>query len=159
MKRSVYLESSLISYYSNKRSRDLVCAARQIITQKWWQTRLKEFEGFVSPIVLEEIARGNQAAAEKRLETAKAFVELRLSQSALDCAEYLLRKKAVPRRYPEDALHISIAAVNGIDYLVTWNFSHINNAERKLDVERAVREYGFEPPVICTPEELMGEMV
>jgi hypothetical protein len=109
--------------------------------------------------VLEEIARGHKAAAEKRLDTAKAFVELRLSQSALDCAEYLLRKKAVPRRYPEDALHISIAAVNGIDYLVTWNFSHINNAERKLDVERSVREYGFEPPVICTPEELMGGMV
>ena len=54
-----------------------------------------------------------------------------------------------------DAAHIAVAAANGADYLVTWNFRHIANATMRSRIERACRQAGFEPPVICTPNELM----
>ncbi len=64
--------------------------------------------------------------------------------------------KAVPAKAPEDALHIALAAVHGADYLLTWNFRHINNAETKRTLIAAVEAAGYECPMICNPEELMG---
>ena len=53
--------------------------------------------------------------------------------------------------------HIALAVVNGMDFLLTWNFAHINNARMKSDITRVVEAYGYECPVICTPEELAGD--
>ena len=114
------------------------------------------FEAYISQVVLEEIGRGDSLAASRRLRAVEGFPRLRLTDTALKLAEELLRRRVVPAKFPEDAAHIGIAAAHGIDYLVTWNFAHINNAERKLGIEFAIRQAGFEPPVVCTPEELMG---
>jgi hypothetical protein len=62
----------------------------------------------------------------------------------------------VPVQYVEDALHISIATIHGIDFLVTWNCKHIANAHIKKKLEKIIQENGYIMPVICTPEELMG---
>ncbi len=62
----------------------------------------------------------------------------------------------VPSSEPRDALHISIAAVNGIKYLVTWNFRHIANAETREVIEQICRDNGYVPPLICSPDELVG---
>lgn len=61
----------------------------------------------------------------------------------------------IPREYPEDASHIAVATVNGLDYLLTWNLSHIANAMLRNNFERLIRSEGYEVPIICTPEELM----
>jgi hypothetical protein len=58
---------------------------------------------------------------------------------------------------PRDALHVAISAVHGINYLVTWNFKHIANATMRDRIESVCRDNGFEPPIICTPEELAGD--
>ncbi len=62
----------------------------------------------------------------------------------------------VPEKTQVDALHIAVAAVNGMDYLLTWNCKHIANAEMQAGIGRQCRAAGFEPPVICTPEDLLG---
>ena len=56
-----------------------------------------------------------------------------------------------------DALHVAIAATQGIDYLITWNFRHINNASTRTMVVHVVSDFGLVCPVLCSPEELMGE--
>jgi hypothetical protein len=56
-----------------------------------------------------------------------------------------------------DALHIALAAAHGIDFVLTWNMRHIANAAMRVGIERTCRANGFEPPVLCTPEELLGE--
>ncbi len=66
-------------------------------------------------------------------------------------------ENAVPPTEPRDALHIAVAAVHGIQYLVTWNFRHIANASLRGRIESVCRDAGFEPPIICTPEELVGD--
>jgi len=73
-----------------------------------------------------------------------------------ELADALVRKGPIPGQYPEDALHIALAATNAMDYLLTWNFRHINNAMMRSDVTRIISDFGLECPVICTPEELLG---
>ena len=73
-----------------------------------------------------------------------------------DLANALITEKAVPASEPRDAFHIAIAAVNGVQYLLTWNYKHIANASLRSRIEQVCRDAGFEPPVICTPEELKG---
>lgn len=68
----------------------------------------------------------------------------------------LITGRLIPEKNPEDALHIGIAAAEGIDYLITWNFTHINNAETKNDINKLIENFGFSPPILCSPEELGG---
>jgi len=88
----------------------------------------------------------------------KALIEqipsLSISNEAAELAKLLLTKGAVPVGSEEDALHIGIAAAQGADYLLTWNFKHINNAEKKLAISKVVESFGFVCPQLCSPEEL-----
>ena len=80
---------------------------------------------------------------------------LEISEEALTLAQQLLQASAIPQAFPEDALHVAVAAVNGIEYLLTWNYRHLANASMLSKIEATCRELGYEAVVICTPEELM----
>ena len=80
---------------------------------------------------------------------------LSASRDAEDLARQLADLGAVPREAAADAAHIAIAVTNGVEHFVTWNFRHIANAAMRVRIERACRQAGYEPPVICTPNELM----
>lgn len=81
MKPSVYLETTVVSYYSAPRSRDLIIAAHQQVTQDWWDTVLPKFDAYVSPFVINEISRGDEQLAQQRLAT-KQIVNLINSQGS-----------------------------------------------------------------------------
>lgn len=154
MVSSVYIESSVISYLTARPSRDVVTVARQAITEEWWQERLDSFEVFISALVEEEISSGNADAAKRRLEAVADFPSLDITREAQSLAEHLLAARAIPATCPEDALHIGIAAANGIEFLLTWNFKHINNAQTKAIIANSLEQQGFICPVLCSPEEL-----
>ena len=158
MAQSVYIESSVISYLVARPSRDVVVAARQAITETWWQSQRAEFDIFVSSLVVQEIARGDAAASEKRLQAVENIPLLATSPEAQRLAEDLLAKGAVPANSEEDALHIAIAAAGGIEFLLTWNFKHINNAQTKAFVTTVVESHGFACPILCSTEELGSEI-
>jgi predicted nucleic acid-binding protein len=154
MAASVYIESSIISYLTSRPSRDLVTAGRQAITSEWWLKSKKEYEVYISALVEEEIAGGGPMAAAKRLESVADIPSILITSEAQSLAEALVASKAVPDNSVRDALHISIAATQGIEYLLTWNFKHINNAETKALIARVVEGDGWACPVLCSPEEL-----
>jgi predicted nucleic acid-binding protein len=154
MTTSVYIESSVISYLTARASRDLVSAARQTITQEWWENRRSLFDVYISALVEEEISNGDPFAARQRLEAVNEIPSLDISAEAQQIAEYLVSSRAVPKNSPEDALHIGIAAANGIDFLLTWNFKHINNAQTKARIEEIIEQHDLVCPVLCSPEEL-----
>ena len=141
----------MISYLTAWPSRDLVQAAHQQITREWWERRSR-FDLFVSEAVLEEAARGDAEAAARRLSAVEGIpvLEVRAEVSAL--ADRLLRTSAIPAI---DAVHIAVAVLNGMHYLVTWNCAHIANAALRGKIEDTCRGVGLLPPTICTPEELM----
>ena len=78
-----------------------------------------------------------------------------ITHETVKLAEKLIEQNAIPRQAAEDALHIAVATVSGMDYLLTWNFKHIANAARRASVELVCRLNNYEPPVICSPMELM----
>lgn len=155
MKPKVYVETSVISYITALPSRDLIVAANQQVSQGWWHERRERFSLYASQLVLQEIRTGNPEAASRRHEIMDEFELLEITDKATFLAEEFIRKKAIPQKVPEDALHIAIAAAHGMDYLVTWNFKHIANPVLRVNVELICRLQGYEPPFICSPFELM----
>ncbi len=98
---------------------------------------------------------GDPDAAERRLDLLEGLGELALNADVRMLSKLLLKRKAVPENARTDAVHIAIAAVHGVDYLLTWNCKHINNAHTRKAINGVCHEYGFEPPIICTPQEIM----
>jgi len=82
---------------------------------------------------------------------------LKINDEAENLGAILVKERVVPEKYAEDALHIALATVNGIDFLLTWNFKHINNAQIKSEIIRIIQKNGYECPLICSPDELTGE--
>jgi predicted nucleic acid-binding protein len=156
MKRKVYIETSIVSYLIGRPSRDLVTAAHQELTLEWWTRRRPGFDVFVSSAVLDECARGDKDAVRQRLAAVEGIPVLEVTPEALELARFLVKKRILPAKAGADALHIALAGVHGMDFLLTWNCRHIANAEMRFRVEGALRACGFDPPALCTPEELMG---
>jgi predicted nucleic acid-binding protein len=155
---SVYVETSVISYLTGRRNqRDLIVAAHQELTREWWDSRRQKFTLYASAVVIEEARRGNAALAQARMELIQELRLADVTPSARELANRLLLEAALPTKANADALHIAVAAVNGIDYLLTWNCSHLANAFMIPRVEKVCRVAGFEPPYICTPQELMED--
>ncbi len=157
MKPRIYIETSVVSYYTNRPSRDIVTAARQQVTLEWWEESLNQFDTYISALVLEEASGGDPISAERRLEALKGIPVLEITDAAEDLGAALVKVGPIPESHSEDALHIALAIINGMDFLVTWNFNHINNAKMKKGIGKVAEENGYECPVICSPEELEGE--
>lgn len=134
----------------------MVTAARQQITAEWWSARRPRFSVRVSEIVVREARTGDGEAVQRRLNALDGIPLLALTADVLQLASYLIDCGAVPTVASVDAAHISVATVHGAEFLLTWNCRHIANAEMRQRIEEACRHRGYEPPVLCTPEELMG---
>jgi len=157
MKSSLYLETTIPSYLVSKPSRDLVVAAHQQITLEWWARRRQDFQVYISQIVLDEAAGGDKQAATARLSALEALPLLAVNGEVISLTQKLLREKVLPRKATRDAGHIAVAAVHGMHFLLTWNCTHLANAEIFDAVEAICAAEGYRCPIICTPAELLGE--
>ncbi len=157
MKPRVYLETTIPSYLTAWPSRDLIRTAHQQITRDWWDRRRAEFELYISQVVLRECQSGDATAAAERLKILQDLPLLEQTEEATRLAQALVDRVPLPERAAVDALHVAIAAVHGVDYLLTWNCTHIANATLRDPIESVCRENGYEPPAICTPDELLAE--
>lgn len=157
MPESAYIETTIVSYLTARPSRDLVQRAHQRLTRKWWNTRRSNFELYVSPLVLQEAGGGHAAQARRRIAALRGIAVLGPTPEAVQLAAALVRQGPIPKKADVDAMHIAIAAVHGIEYLLTWNCTHIANAAMRSQIENICRATGYEPPVLCTPEELMED--
>ncbi|MCX7096662.1 MAG: type II toxin-antitoxin system VapC family toxin [Methylococcales bacterium] len=155
MKPTVYIETSIISYLTSRPSNDIRVAANQNATIEWWETRRPAFDLYVSEFVLTEAGFGHPDAASRRITVLKAIPELTTVEDVRVLGKALIAKGSLPVKAEIDAYHIAVAAVHGIEYLLTWNCTHIANASMRPKIESLCREFGYEPPIICTPQELM----
>jgi hypothetical protein len=153
MKPRVYIETTIPSYLTAWPSRDLIRAAQQQVTREWWDRR-DAFDLFVSPLVFIECEAGDAAAAAERLAVLAGIPLLDQTPAVSALAEALAREVPIPPRAQADAVHIATAAVHGMQYLLTWNCTHIANATLRPQIEATCRAAGCEPPLICTPQEL-----
>ena len=135
----------------------MVTLARQELTREWWNSRRQRHDLFTSDVVVGEASEGDDEAAWQRLDALQGIEELETTPEAEDLASALLEKGPLPEKAAVDALHIGISATEGIEYLLTWNCTHIANAAMRKPIEKVCRTKGVEAPIMCTPEELMEE--
>jgi predicted nucleic acid-binding protein len=154
----VYIETSFISFLSSKPSRDLLATAWQQVSLDWWEYRRPLFDLYTSELVLVEAKRGDKSAAERRLSYLEQLPVLNVTDSAIVLAQRFIDEGAMSPKAFGDALHVALAVVHRMDYLLTWNCRHIDNAQTKTLVRRLCASQGLSFPEICTPQELMGEI-
>ncbi len=155
MTKKLYIETTVVSYFAARPSRDLIIAGHQEATHELWPSLTTGYESYISALVYEEAARGDTSQAQKRIDALKPFAMLAVDDEARNLSEKIIVGKGIPEEFPEDALHIAIAAVNGIDVIVTWNFAHLNNPFTRVMVRQLVENEGYVCPEICSPEELL----
>lgn len=155
-KKTVYIETTVVSYLTARPTSDLVAAAWQKITVDWWAARRQRFKLCASEITVDEAGRGDAAARARRLAVLADVVLLPVTNAAIELSKALVAGGALPARAENDALHVAVAVVHGVDYLLTWNFRHLDNAETKPVIRSVCTRYGYATPEICTPGELMG---
>lgn len=153
---TVYIETTFLSYLVARPSRDLLVAAHQQATKDWWIERRGEFECYVSQVVLDEAAAGDPQEAKARMQMIGDFPVLEITEEAESLAMRIMESGAIPPNAVRDAAHIAVATVNQMDYLLTWNCKHLANAQIIRRVAVVCNQEGYDMPVICTPEELMG---
>ncbi len=153
-KATVYIETSIVSYLAARPSRDVIVLAQQQFTADWWDQQRDNYALYASTVVVEEAASGDAAAAQRRLTLLASVTILEVSDAAIGLAARLVEQKAIPQKAAQDTLHIAVACVNQVQYLLTWNYKHIANATMRAAINRVCREAGYEPPVIATPAEL-----
>lgn len=156
MKRKVYIETSIISYLTARPSRNVIEAGHQQSTYLFWERR-GEFDLVASELVVAECSAGDVVAAGKRLDALFGLPLLDITPRSLDLAKGLVAAGIVPARASEDAMHISIATVHFVDYLLTWNCRHIANPEMQARIAEHFQRQGLFLPFICTPDELLGD--
>ena len=155
MKKKVYIETTVVSYFTARPSRDLIMAGHQETTRDLWPDLTAKYESYISAIVYEEVGKGDPDQAKMRLAAIEDLPMLDIDEEARFLAGRIIAARGIPAEYPEDALHIAVAAVNGMDVLVTWNFAHLNNPFTRRAVRKAVESEGYFCPEICSPQELL----
>lgn len=153
---TVYLETTVIGSIAGRIHPNPDVASRQHKTRRWWATAKSAYNMVISQLVLDECGAGDLSAAKERIDVVDGLSRLDITDDARNLANSLMVGGAIPQSEPRDALHVAIAAVHGVQYLVTWNFKHIANAALRTRINDVCRDNGYEPPIICTPEELMG---
>jgi predicted nucleic acid-binding protein len=150
----VYVETTVLSYLTAREPRDPIIAAHYHVTREWWDRDRSRHELVISAVVTREAGAGDPTMAAKRLALAADMSLIAITPAVESLAASLLARDFVPRTVPDDALHIAVATLGEADYLLTWNLRHLAGAVSRRRIEQELRRLGYQPPTICTPEEL-----
>ncbi len=154
---TAYIETTIPSYYSARNARSILQASRQLATREWWDEGCSGFELVTSTETLNEAAEGDSNMAAERLILLQGIRVLPVTNEAANLARLLVATGLVPNIASPDAVHIALASVHHIDFLVTWNFKYIANPHIRERMRTKINEMGYRMPVMCSPEELLNE--
>ncbi len=156
LKETVYIETSIIGYLTARPTSNLIVAANMQTTKSWWDNKRDNFDIYISEIVIEEVSRGDSEMAAQRLSIVKDFPSLEVTKISVKLASEFIAKSNLPPSAYDDAIHIAIATINELDYLLTWNCKHIANAQIQKKLREIAESFSYKLPTICTPVELTG---
>lgn len=159
MRRSVYIETTVVSLLTARPVRDAILAGKMAATRHWWSAVLPRVEACCSVAVIAESSAGDPVAASLRLDALEGLRVLGVSDTAHQLADTLVRRAALPAKARVDALHVAVSAIHKIDFLLTWNCTHIANPSLQKRIRLIIEESGYDAPTICTPMELTEDTV
>ena len=156
MKPRVYLETTIVGYLTARPLRTVLGAAHQQVTIDWWDKRRRDFDLVVSELVLREAEAGDPEAARARIAKLEGIPRLALTDDVLRLGGEFVDHALLPQKAAEDALHIAVATIHAVDFLLTWNCTHIANPQIQIRLAEYLQGKDLFLPFICTPEELLG---
>lgn len=156
-KKTVYIEILVVSYLTARPTANLLAAAWQKVTLDWWETQRRRFDLFTSEVTVQEAGRGESGGAGQTARSARRHTAATDHRRVGPLATALVRGGILPEKALNDALHVPVAAAHRVDYLLTWNYRHLDNAETKPAIRDTCVRHGLSSPEICTPWELMGD--
>lgn len=154
-KPTVYIETTIPSFFTARPSSDLDASAKKLATIKWWDEQRFAFDLVTSNLVIEEAERGHPEAAKRRLVFLQPIALLVSNAQSLQLAQFLIEQNALPTNSFMDAHHVALGAIFQVDYLLTWNCKHIANATMRDKIDLSCKAMGFTAPKLCTPAELI----
>lgn len=153
MRQSLYLETSVAGAYLDN------CEPfRRDLTIRWWEHELRQYDSFISLVVIRELERIPEPHRGAYLNLVRTIKQLELADEAVILAEGYVERGIFHRKYLADALHVALASVHKIDFLVTWSFGHLANVHRQARIQLFNTAAGFFVPMIVTPEFLINEL-
>ena len=154
---TAYIETTIPSYYAARNARSILQASRQLAKREWWDGGCSGFDLVTSTETLNESGEGDPERATARLALLRGVRVLPVTDEAADLARMLVSAGLVPVIASPDAVHIALASVHQIDFLVTWNFKHIANPHIRERMRTKINDSGYRMPVMCSPEELLND--
>ena len=155
--QTVYVETSIVSYLRSRAASHVVAAARQLLTRRWWDEERHRYDLVISQYVLDEASKGNPTLAAERLKQLEGIPLLEIVPEIQEIADAILAQAILPAKAEFDALHFAVAAYYRVDYLLTWNCTHIANARILPRIQEILMQTGFPSPMVCTPEEMVDD--
>ena len=153
---TVYIETSVVSYATAWPSQKTQIAALQQQAKDWWQLERPKFEIVTSQLTIVEASAGDPTAASDRKKLLAGLPLLAISKDAEDLAAKILAGHMMPQKAAADALHVAVAALARVNYLLTLNCTHIANAHELPRVYSLLNSEGLGGMLICTPSEFLG---
>jgi len=150
VKISLYLETSVVGAYLDNSE-----PFRRDLTIRWWEHELGEYRACSSILVQRELERLPEPHRTGYLNLVQPLEQLDLTEEAAILADGYIDRGIFSRKYIADAIHVAIASIHKIDYLVTWNFGHLANVRKQARLRRFNTDAGFFSPTIITPEFLV----
>jgi hypothetical protein len=151
----LYLDTTIPSYLAARVSRDATVAHHQRVTSRWWNSWRPNFDIRISGHVWLEAAGGDPEAADRRLRLLEHFPKLEFDTRSVALQARLMSHCGLPPRATVDAAHVAIAAVHGMQFLLTWNFAHLVNPHFESKIQSICESESYICPVLCTPEQLL----
>ncbi len=156
---TVYIETSIVGYLTARSNEAVIFQARQQLTQQWWAGQRNNYELVTSQLVIDEAGAGDPTAAQERLVLLDDLPLLDIQHPDVQTlSDKLIGNHLLPEKAAADARYVAVSTVFGVEYLLTWNCKHIANAVTLPRIYRMLRESGYEPPLVVTPEEFSGNV-
>jgi hypothetical protein len=149
---TVYIESTIPSYLTAHRSTQEPMSSHQQLTQEWWEEFRPRYRMYSSIAVRLEVSKGDALAAKRRLEVMDGIPELELTSAIEPMANGIVKILQLPTKAAMDATHLAFCIVHRMDYLLTWNCTHLANATLQKTLFEYCSYNRLHMPVICTPE-------
>ena len=150
----IYLDTSVISAYFDERTPD-----RRDETRRFWDFA-RGYKLVISRLVASEIEdTPGDPKRNQMLDLVQNLSYLPLSPMVDQVAVDFASEGLVPAKKLDDARHLALAVVHGVNFLVSWNFKHMVNFRTigKLPMLAAKNGY-FKPLSIVTPEFFVNAM-
>ena len=156
MKKSVYIETTIPSFFHETRDEAMFATMRQW-TREWWDDEKQAYRCFTSDAVINEIESGDHPEKDLKLELMGGIDQLEINFEIEEIVEVYISNFLMPKDDLGDALHLAIASYHKMDFLLTWNCKHLANANKRDHIRRINERLKIFTPELVTPYELIGE--